>query len=86
MRAAVVHAFDHPLRIDERPTPAPGHGQGITGSIVGTRVDLAGTSEFLAQGRALVVRGTRQLDEVNESFEQIEKGEIDARLIFDFRQ
>jgi propanol-preferring alcohol dehydrogenase len=86
MRAAVVHAFDQPLCIDERPTPTPGHGQGITGSVVGTRVDLAETFEFLAQGRTRVVRETRQLDEVNESFEQVEKGEIDARLIFDFRQ
>jgi D-arabinose 1-dehydrogenase-like Zn-dependent alcohol dehydrogenase len=32
-----------------------------------------------------VVRETRQLEQVNESFEQIEKGEIDARLVFDFR-
>ena len=27
MRAAVVHAFDQPLRIEERPVPTPGHGQ-----------------------------------------------------------
>ncbi len=57
----------------------------VTGSIVGTRVDLAETFELHAQGRTRVVRETRQLDQVNESFEQIEKGEVDARLVFDFR-
>ena len=61
--------------------------QGITvvGSIVGTRVDLAETFQLHAEGRTKVVRETRQLEQVNESFEQIEKGEIDARLVFDFR-
>jgi alcohol dehydrogenase, propanol-preferring len=61
--------------------------QGITvvGSIVGTRVDLAETFELHADGRTRVVRETRQLEEVNEAFEQIEKGDIDARLVFDFR-
>jgi len=56
----------------------------VTGSIVGTRVDLAETFELHAQGRTRVVRETRHLDEVNESFEQIEKGAVDARLVFDF--
>ena len=57
----------------------------VTGSIVGTRVDLAETFQLHAEGRTRVVRETRQLDEVNESFEQIEKGGVDARLVFDFR-
>ncbi len=57
----------------------------VTGSIVGTRVDLAETFQLHAEGRTRIVRETRHLDEVNESFEQIEKGEVDARLVFDFR-
>ncbi len=57
----------------------------VTGSIVGTRVDLAETFQLHAEGRTRVVRESRQLDQVNSSFEQIEKGEIDARLVFDFR-
>ena len=57
----------------------------VTGSIVGTRVDLAETFQLHAEGRTRVVRETRKLEEVNESFEQIEKGEVDARLVFDFR-
>jgi propanol-preferring alcohol dehydrogenase len=61
--------------------------QGITvvGSIVGTRVDLAETFQLHAEGRTRVVRETRQLEQVNESFEQIEKGAVDARLVFDLR-
>jgi len=57
----------------------------VTGSIVGTRVDLAETFQLHSEGRTRVVRETRRLDEVNESFEQIEKGAVDARLVFDFR-
>jgi propanol-preferring alcohol dehydrogenase len=61
--------------------------QGITvvGSIVGTRVDLAETFQLHAEGRTRVVRETRQLEEVNDAFEQIEKGAVDARLVFDLR-
>ena len=58
----------------------------VTGSIVGTRVDLAETFQLHAEGRTRVVRESRQLEEVNDAFEQIEKGAVDARLVFDFRQ
>ena len=58
----------------------------VTGSIVGTRVDLAETFQLHAEGRTRVARESRQLEEVNESFEQIEKGQVDARLVFDFRR
>jgi propanol-preferring alcohol dehydrogenase len=61
--------------------------QGITvvGSIVGTRVDLAETFQLHAEGRTTVVRETRRLEQVNEAFEQVEKGIVDARLVFDLR-
>lgn len=57
----------------------------VTGSIVGTRVDLAETFQLHVEGRTRVVRESRRLEDVNESFEQIQKGGIDARLVFDFR-
>jgi propanol-preferring alcohol dehydrogenase len=57
----------------------------VTGSIVGTRVDLAETFQLHAEGRTRIVRETRHLAEVNDAFEQIEKGKVDARLVFDFR-
>lgn len=61
--------------------------QGITvvGSIVGTRVDLAETFQLHAEGRTQVIRETRRLEQVNDAFEEIEKGAVDARLVFDLR-
>jgi propanol-preferring alcohol dehydrogenase len=61
--------------------------QGITvvGSIVGTRVDLAETFELHAAGRTRVIREIRDLDQINEAFEEIEKGQVDARLVLDMR-
>ena len=59
--------------------------KGITviGSIVGTRVDLAETFELHADGRTSVVRETRQLDDVNEAMDDVEQGDVDARIVFD---
>jgi alcohol dehydrogenase, propanol-preferring len=61
--------------------------QGITvvGSIVGTRIDLAETFELHASGLTRVVHEKRPLEQVNEAFEEIEKGSVDARLVFDLR-
>ena len=55
----------------------------VTGSIVGTRVDLAETFELHAAGRTTVVREERRLADVNEAMGQIEAGEVDARIVFD---
>jgi len=55
----------------------------VTGSIVGTRVDLAETYELHAAGRTTVVREQRALSEVNEAMRQVEHGEVDARIVFD---
>ena len=61
------------------------NGITIIGSIVGTRADLAEVFRLHAQGRTRVVRETRKLDDVNECFEQVEKGQVKARLVFDLR-
>jgi alcohol dehydrogenase, propanol-preferring len=61
------------------------NGITIVGSIVGTRTDLAEVFRLHAAGRTHVVRETRTLDEVNECFEQVEKGQVQARLVFDLR-
>jgi propanol-preferring alcohol dehydrogenase len=57
----------------------------IVGSLVGTRVDLAETFELHADGRTRVVRESRSLDQVNEAIQELEKGEVEARLVFDLR-
>jgi propanol-preferring alcohol dehydrogenase len=61
--------------------------QGITvvGSFVGTRVDLAETFQLHAEGRTTITWETRHLEQVNEAFEEIEKGAVDAGLVFDLR-
>jgi propanol-preferring alcohol dehydrogenase len=61
------------------------NGITIIGSIVGTRSDLAEVFRLHALGRTRVVRETRKLDEVNECFEEVEKGQVQARLVFDLR-
>jgi alcohol dehydrogenase, propanol-preferring len=60
--------------------------KGITvrGSIVGTRQDLAEVFTLHAQGRTTVEYQTRDLASVNEDFEAVEAGDVDARLVFDF--
>jgi propanol-preferring alcohol dehydrogenase len=61
------------------------NGITVVGSIVGTRVDLAETFELHARGRTRVVRETRRLDQVNEAIGQVERAEVDARIVFDLR-
>jgi alcohol dehydrogenase, propanol-preferring len=61
------------------------NGITILGSIVGTRADLNEVFRLHAHGRTRVVREVRQLEEVNECFEDVEKGQVQARLVFDMR-
>jgi len=59
------------------------NGITVTGSIVGTRVDLAETFELHADRRTTVVREQRRLDDVNTAIADVEAGHIDARVVFD---
>jgi alcohol dehydrogenase, propanol-preferring len=61
------------------------NGISVIGSIVGTRLDLAEVFELHAAGKTQVVRTTRDIDEVNEAMKAVENGDIDARVVFDFR-
>lgn len=60
--------------------------RGITvrGSIVGTRQDLVEVFALHAQGRTTVEYKTRDLASVNEDFEAVEAGEVNARLVYRF--
>ena len=60
-------------------------GISVIGSIVGTRVDLAETYELHARGLTRVIRCSRPLDDVVDAMGQVERGEIDARVVFDLR-
>jgi len=59
-------------------------GLKIVGSIVGNRVDLAEVFELHAAGKTKVFYETRKLETVNECFDDILKGKVTARLVFDF--
>jgi alcohol dehydrogenase, propanol-preferring len=61
------------------------NGIKIVGSIVGTRLDLAEVFELHAAGKTRVIYETRHLEDVNHAFEEIEKGRVPARLVFDMR-
>ena len=61
------------------------NGITVIGSIVGTRNDLREVFRLHELGRTRVVRETRRLEEVNECFEEVEKGQVKARLVFDLR-
>jgi propanol-preferring alcohol dehydrogenase len=60
------------------------HGITVVGSIVGTRGDLAEVMELHGRKRTRVVYETRQLDQVNDAFEEVEKAKVPARLVFTF--
>ena len=59
--------------------------QGITvvGSIVGTRKDLDEVFELHARGRTTVIRETRPLSTVNESIDDVLRGRVSGRIVFD---
>jgi propanol-preferring alcohol dehydrogenase len=61
------------------------NGITVTGSIVGTRTDLAETFELHADGRTTVMRETRKLEQVNDAFTEVLDGHVDGRLVFDLR-
>jgi propanol-preferring alcohol dehydrogenase len=54
----------------------------VTGSIVGTRNDLAEVFQLHADGRTRVIAETIPLDDVNEAMARVEKGDVPARLVF----
>jgi propanol-preferring alcohol dehydrogenase len=59
-------------------------GISVLGSIVGTRQDLTEVFALHKAGRTRVVTETRELEQVNASFEEILAGDVPARLVFKF--
>jgi propanol-preferring alcohol dehydrogenase len=57
----------------------------VTGSIVGTRLDLAETFALHAAGKTKVVADIRPLDEVNQAFEDVEHGRAMGHVVFEPR-
>ncbi|GGZ20579.1 zinc-dependent alcohol dehydrogenase [Streptomyces poonensis] len=59
------------------------NGNSVVGSIVGTRQDLAEVFRLHAAGRTRVVHETRPLAAVNESIDEVLRGQVKARIVFD---
>ncbi|MFG2797189.1 zinc-dependent alcohol dehydrogenase [Streptomyces pseudovenezuelae] len=59
------------------------NGTSVIGSIVGTRQDLAEVFQLHAAGRTRVISETRPLASVNESVEDVLRGQVRARIVFD---
>lgn len=61
-------------------------GTTIRGSIVGTRLDMIEALSFFADGKITSVTQTDKLENINTIFEKLEKGQVEGRIVLDFRQ
>lgn len=57
------------------------NGVTVKGSIVGTRKDLQEAIEFAAQGKVRTNIEVQSIDQINEVFERMEKGNINGRVV-----
>ena len=59
------------------------NGITVRGSIVGTRLDLQESLEFAAQGKVAATVAADRLENINEIFARMHKGEIEGRIVLD---
>src|SRR5699024_10365479 len=60
------------------------NGVSVKGSIVGKRKDMQETLQFAADGKVKAIVATGKLDDINEIFDRMEKGEINGRVVLEF--
>ncbi|HLR42920.1 MAG TPA: alcohol dehydrogenase AdhP [Pseudogracilibacillus sp.] len=60
------------------------NGVSVKGSIVGTRKDMQEALQFAADGKVKAIVSTTKLDDINEVFDRMEKGEINGRVVIEF--
>lgn len=60
-------------------------GLTIRGSIVGTRQDMVEALDFFSRGLIHPTVEAARLDEINEVFARMERGQIDGRVVIDYR-
>jgi alcohol dehydrogenase, propanol-preferring len=60
-------------------------GLTIRGSIVGTRQDMVEAIDFFARGLIHPTVHTAALDDINDVFAKMERGQIDGRVVLDYR-
>ncbi len=59
------------------------NGITVRGSIVGTRLDLQESLEFAAQGKVAATVASDRLENINDIFARMHKGEIKGRIVLD---
>ncbi len=55
----------------------------VRGSIVGTRKDMQEAISFAVEGKVKATVHAAKLEDINEVFEQMKKGEIDGRIVLE---
>jgi propanol-preferring alcohol dehydrogenase len=60
------------------------NGITVRGSIVGTRLDLQEAINFAAEGKVRATIHTDSLDNINDIFARMHKGDIQGRIVLDF--
>lgn len=56
----------------------------VVGSLVGTRQDLKEAFQFSAEGKVVPKVKTRDLEDINDIFEEMEQGKITGRMVIKF--
>lgn len=56
------------------------------GSIVGTRLDLQEALDFAGDGKVKATISTDKLENINDIFSRMHKGDIQGRVVIDFEQ
>ena len=59
------------------------NGITVRGSIVGTRLDLQESLDFAAQGKVAATVASDRLENINQIFEKMHKGQIEGRIVLD---
>ncbi|MBN9547925.1 MAG: alcohol dehydrogenase AdhP [Alphaproteobacteria bacterium] len=60
------------------------NGVTVRGSIVGTRLDLQEALDFARDGKVKATIATEQLENINDIFSRMHKGDIQGRIVIDF--
>lgn len=60
------------------------NGITIRGSIVGTRLDLQEALNFAGEGKVKATISTEKLEDINDIFARMHKGDIQGRVVIDF--
>ncbi len=60
------------------------NGTTVRGSIVGTRLDLQEALDFAGQGKVHATVASEPLENINDIFARMHKGQIEGRIVLDF--